>query len=190
MRPPALDTVPSVSYFTYEEWKGYEYLMDNEFAALGGFLSPSGRAQGIYWVEEFLARVESHFVNKPASQTGYNMTLDTNAVTFPLNQSLYQEFTHDANIVSVLTAFGFTHFTDFLPFDGPSKSQQCIISKRVTFSNQLNIEIIKLPQKVSPSRSEEANKRTDYIAGTGETQYIHFFPESADYHATCHFSSV
>lgn len=160
--------------FTYEEWKGYEYLMDIEFAALGGFLSPTGRAQSIYWVEEFLAGVEGHFVNKRASQTRCNMTLDTNAVTFQLNQSLYPEFTHNANILSVLTAFGFTQFADFLPLDGPSKSQQFVASELVPFAGRLNIEIIKLPQKVSPRRSEKANKRTDYIAGTSETQYIHF----------------
>ncbi|KAJ5157224.1 phosphoglycerate mutase-like protein [Penicillium canariense] len=101
--------------FTYEDWVNYAYLMDIEFAGYSGFHSPTGRAQGSAWVEEFLARIEGHLLDVPANTTGANMTLDTNPVTFPLDQKLYLEFTHDANIVSVLTAFGLTQFADPLP---------------------------------------------------------------------------
>ncbi|KAJ5085866.1 hypothetical protein N7532_010637 [Penicillium argentinense] len=160
--------------FTYEDWEGYAYLMDIEFAAMSGFLSPTGRAQGIAWVEEFLARVEGHYLDVPANTTGANMTLDTNPVTFPLNQSLFFEFTHDANIVSVLTAFGLKQFADFLPLTGPPKNQQFSTSRLVPFAGRFNIEIIKAPHKVSTTRSSKASKKSDYIAGTGETSYVHF----------------
>ncbi|CAI7645281.1 unnamed protein product [Penicillium manginii] len=159
--------------FTYEEWKGYEYLMDIEFAAMSGFLSPTGRAQGLYWVEEFLARVEGHLLNVPANTTGANLTLDTNPVTFPLNQPLYLEFTHDANIIAVLTAFGFTQFNDFLPLTGAPKNQQFSTSKLVPFAGRFNIEIITSPHKVSATRSSKSSAK-DYISGTGETHYVHF----------------
>ncbi|KAJ6036510.1 hypothetical protein N7540_000789 [Penicillium herquei] len=165
---------PFCELFDYEEWQGYEYLMDIEFAAMSGFLSPTGRAQGIYWVEEFLSRVEGHFVDIPSNQTGCNMTLDTNPVTFPLNQTLYLEFTHDANIISVLTAFGLTQFNDFLPLTGPKKNQQFSTAKLVPFGGRLNIEIIKAPHKVSTKRSSKQTKSGDYISGTGETLYVHF----------------
>lgn len=159
--------------FTYKDWEGYEYLMDIMFATISGFLSPTGRAQGIAWVEEFLARVEGHMLSVPANTTGANMTLDTNPVTFPLNQSLYLEFTHDANIVSVLTAFGFSQFADFLPMTGPSKKQQFSAAKLVPFAGRFNIEIIKSPHAVSSRRSPNLSAK-DYISGTGETHYIHF----------------
>ncbi|KAJ5278940.1 hypothetical protein N7478_004312 [Penicillium angulare] len=164
---------PFCELFSYEEWEGYEYLMDIEFAAMSGFLSATGRAQGKYWVEEFLARVEGHFVTAPANQTGCNMTLDTNPVTFPLNQSLYLEFTHDANIVSVLTAFGLTQFSDYLPLTGPPRNQQFSTSKLVPFAGRLNIEIIKAPHEVSTKRSKKT-KTADYVSGSGETYYVHF----------------
>ena len=160
--------------FTYEDWEHYEYLQDIEFAGYSGFLSPTGRAQGIAWVEEFLARVEGHYVDVPANMTGANMTLDTNPVTFPLDQKLYLEFTHDANIISVLTAFGLTQFSGFLPATGPPADQKFHTSRLVPFAGRLNIEIIKAPHKVSVKRSSKATKGGDYIAGTGETQYVHF----------------
>ncbi|CAL5867608.1 uncharacterized protein PFLUO_LOCUS1827 [Penicillium psychrofluorescens] len=164
---------PFCQLFDYQEWQGYEYMQDIEFASMAGFLNPTGRAQGIYWVEEFLARVEGHFVDVPANTSGVNMTLDTNPVTFPLNQSLYLEFTHDANIVSVLTAFGLTQFADFLPATGPPKNQQFVTSKLVPFAGRLNIEIITAPHKVSTRRSRKISS-DDYVPGTGKAQYVHF----------------
>ncbi|OQE21273.1 hypothetical protein PENSTE_c012G05655 [Penicillium steckii] len=175
--------------FTYDDWEGYEYLMDIEFAAISGFMSPTGRAQGIAWVEEFLARVEGHFLDVPANITGANVTLDTNPVTFPLNQSLYFEFTHDANIISVLAALGMTQFADFLPLAGPPKKQQFVASKLVPFGGRFNIEIIKTPHKVSARRSSDGATAHDYLHGTGETRYVHFIqnqrtvPLHASFHA-------
>ncbi|KAJ5219140.1 acid phosphatase [Penicillium cinerascens] len=160
--------------FTYEDWENYEYLQDTEFAGYSGLLSPTGRAQGIAWVEEFLARVEGHYVDVPANMTGANMTLDTNPVTFHLDQKLYLKFTHDANIISVLTVFGLTQFSGFLPATGPPADQKFHTSRLVPFAGRLNIEIIKAPHKVSVKRSSKATKGGDYIAGTGETRYVHF----------------
>ncbi|KAJ5678246.1 uncharacterized protein N7477_003879 [Penicillium maclennaniae] len=131
------------SLFTFEDWEHYEYLQDIEFAGYSGFLSPTGRAQ------------------------------DTNPVTFPLDQNLYLEFTHDANLISVITAFGLTQFSGFLPVTGPPANQKFHTSRLVPFAGRLNIEIIKAPHKVSTRRSSKATK-ADYISGTGETQYVHF----------------
>ncbi|RAH67258.1 histidine phosphatase family protein [Aspergillus aculeatinus CBS 121060] len=162
--------------FTYEDWENWAYLMDLEFAGLSGFHSPTGRAQGIAFVEEFLARVEGHLLEVPANTTGANLTLDTNPVTFPLDQKLYLEFTHDANIVSVLTAFGLTQFADPLPLTGPTKDQQFHSSRIVPFAGRLNIEIISAPHRVSTTRSSSkaASKNGDYVTGSGPTQYVHF----------------
>jgi hypothetical protein len=160
--------------FDYDDWVNFAYLMDIEFAGLSGFHSPTGRAQGIAWVEEFLARVEGHLLDVPANTTGANMTLDTNPVTFPLDQKLYLEFTHDANIVSVLTAFGLTQFADDLPLTGPTRKQQFHTSRIVPFAGRLNIEIISAPHKVSIKRSSKATKNGDCVARTAPTKYIHF----------------
>lgn len=71
---------------------------------------------GIAYVEEVLARLHNHVLTNTDTQA--NMTLDNNTTTFPLNQSLYFDFSHDTNIGAVLTAFNLSQFAQFLPTDG------------------------------------------------------------------------
>lgn len=82
------------SLFTYEEWEGYEYSVDISFAGNNAFQSPTGRAVGIGYVQEVLARLQKHTLDAPIGQI--NVTLDNNTKTFPLNQSLYFDFSHDS----------------------------------------------------------------------------------------------
>lgn len=162
--------------FNYQEWEGFEYYIDVEFTSMVGFQSPIARALGIAWVEEFLARVEGHLLDIPAGTTDNNVTLDTNPVTFPVNQTLYFDFTHDAYIVSVLTAFGFTQFAQFLPPTGPPPNRQYVTSKIVPFAGRTDIEIIKAPHKVHPRRGDSYGvpSQNVYVPNTGETFYVHF----------------
>jgi hypothetical protein len=66
-------------------------------------------------VQEILARLSHHTINSPIAQI--NVTLDNNTNTFPLDQQLNFDFSHDTNIMSVLTAFGFRQFAKVLPAD-------------------------------------------------------------------------
>jgi hypothetical protein len=66
-------------------------------------------------VQEILARLQHHTIDSPIGQI--NVTLDNNTVTFPLDQALNFDFSHDTNIMSILTAFGFRQFAQFLPSD-------------------------------------------------------------------------
>jgi hypothetical protein len=43
------------SLYTYEEWQGFEYSIDLQFAGGNMFQSPTGRAVGIGYVQEVLA---------------------------------------------------------------------------------------------------------------------------------------
>ena len=116
--------------FTYQEWQGYEYSVDINFAGNNAFQSPTGRAVGIGYVQEVLARLNHHTINAPVAQT--NFTLDNMTSTFPLNQSLYFDFSHDTNIMGILTAFGFTQFATYLPTDHIIP-HDLIVSHMVTF---------------------------------------------------------
>ena len=102
--------------FTYEEWLGFEYSIDLNFAGNNYFQSPVGRAVGIAYVQEVLARLQQHVLNTGGTQA--NLTLDNNTRTFPLNQTLYFDFSHDTNIAAILTAFGFRQFAPLLPTSG------------------------------------------------------------------------
>ncbi|THC95799.1 hypothetical protein EYZ11_004709 [Aspergillus tanneri] len=163
---------PFCRLFHYKDWKGFAYASDILFTASSGFQSPVGRALGITWVEEFLARVQGLPFN-PLGNTAANMTLNTNPITFPVNQSLYLDFAHDNILVSVLTAFGLKQFNKYLPPDGPPDGQEFHSGKIVPFAARLNIEIIWAPYKVKRHRSHDVNK-DPYIRGTEDTYYVHF----------------
>ena len=155
--------------FTYQEWQGFEYSIDLSFAGNNYFESPTGRAVGIGYVEEVLARLTNHTLTSATAQD--NITLDNNTVTFPLNQTLYFDFSHDTNIAAILTAFGLTQFAPVLPTSGPPPNQQLIVSHLQPFGARVDIEIINAPQPVAANRTEVAN--TSYTAGP-PTSYVHF----------------
>lgn len=159
--------------FTFDEWQGYEYSVDLNFAGDLMFQSPVGRAIGIGYVQEFLARMEGHLVTTPDTQD--NITLDSMLETFPLNQTLYFDFSHDANIASILTAFGFKQFAQFLPVNGPPPDQQMIVSHLTPFAARLDIEVIYTPAAVSPNRTNTRKVNDAYVPGDSTpTKYIHF----------------
>jgi hypothetical protein len=94
------------------------------------------------------------------------VTLDSNTETFPLNQSIYLDFTHDTNIVAVLTAFGLTQFRGHLPPDRHPGAHNFTVSQMVPSGARLDIEVIKAPGTVKADRS-------GYVDGTSETKYVH-----------------
>jgi len=127
--------------FTKEEWEGYEYEYDLAFQANHGFMNPTAKAQGIGWVNEFLVRLtKSTQPNKYI--TSQNTTLNQNATYFPVDQPLYVDFTHDAVITAVLTAFNFTQLADWLPHDRLNAERRYRASRVTPLAGRLVIEQI------------------------------------------------
>ncbi|KAI5466074.1 histidine phosphatase superfamily [Mariannaea sp. PMI_226] len=150
--------------FTYEEWEHFGYSIDLSFSAGSGFHSPTGRAVGIGYQQEVIARLKNHTLGYSGSQI--NTTLDSSTETFPLNQSLYFDFSHDTNIISILTAFGLTQFREDLPSDRYPGEHEFTVAHVTPFGARLDIEIIKTPKPVSINR--------DGFDDGKETKYIHF----------------
>jgi Histidine phosphatase superfamily (branch 2) len=95
--------------------------------------------------------------------------------TFPTNQTLYFDFTHDTNIASVITAFGLTQFNEFLPATGPPANQQMIVSHMEPFGARLTIEVITTPQPVKAARPATNNQTLEnYYEAGNATSYVHF----------------
>lgn len=122
------------------------------------------RAIGLGYQQEVLARLKNHTLGYSGSQI--NTTLDGSTETFPLNQSLYFDFSHDTNIVSILTAFGLTQFAEELPAKKYPGEHNFTIAHVTPFGARLDMEIIKTPKPLSPNRD-------GYLRGD-ETKYIHF----------------
>ncbi|KAG5915827.1 hypothetical protein E4U53_004401 [Claviceps sorghi] len=150
--------------FTYREWRDFGYSIDLLFSSISGFHSPTGRAVGIGYQQEIMARLKNHTLGYSGSQI--NVTLDSNTETFPLNQSLYLDFSHDTNIVSILTAFGLRQFAEDLPATRYPGDHNFTVSHVTPFGARLDMEIIQTPQPLSPHRD-------GYLKG-GPTKYIHF----------------
>ncbi|KAK2057022.1 histidine acid phosphatase [Colletotrichum caudatum] len=151
--------------FTYDEWVGFSYSIDLAFAGNNAFQNPAGRAVGIGYQQEVIARLQNHTLGYSGSQI--NVTLDNNTVTFPLNQSLYFDFSHDTNIASILTAFGLKQFAQLLqPTEYPGP-HNFTVSHLTPFGARLDIEIIRTPKPFKADRS-------GYDENGGETKYVHF----------------
>ncbi|KHJ34994.1 putative histidine acid phosphatase [Erysiphe necator] len=150
--------------FTYEEWEGFEYAIDLWFAGSSAFQSPTGRAVGIGYVQETVARLQNHTLDYSHSQI--NVTLDNNTHTFPLNQTLYFDFSHDTNIMSILTAFGFKQFNEILPTDHHPGPHNLTVSHLEPFGARLDIEVIKSPYPLTAQRKYDKSGK--------ETTYLHF----------------
>lgn len=179
--------------FTYEEWQGFEYTIDLQFYGNNGFGSPTGRGVGIGYVEELVsflstlhkaplltghqyARLENHLYDLSPGETQANVTLDTMNSTFPLNQTLYFDFSHDTNIFSIITALGLRQFNQSLPTSGPPSNQQAIVSHMTPFGARMVWEIIRSPYPVKSQRPSSDSNATqdDYYDTTGNaTVYIH-----------------
>lgn len=160
--------------FTYEEWQGFEYSLDLQFQGGYGFLSPTGRGVGIGYVEELYARMQGHLYNLAPGATNVNRTLDTMESTFPLNQSLYMDFSHDVNIYAILTAFGMTQFNDQLANYTITPNRNVTISHITPFGARVVWEQITTPQPLKAQRPTGANATmSDFYDEGDTTHYIH-----------------
>lgn len=112
-----------------------------------------------------MARLKNHTLGYSGSNI--NVTLDNNEATFPLNQSLYFDFSHDTNIFSILVAFGLKQFAPLLSKDKHPGDHNLVVSHITPFGARLDIEIIKAPRPVKADRS-------GYEENGSETKYVHF----------------
>lgn len=93
--------------------------------------------------------------------------------TFPLNQALYFDFSHDVNIAGVLTAFGLTQFAPFFNYTSINASRPMVVSRMEPFGSRLDIEMINTPHPVVANRTLSSNSTTIYTSGNATT-YVHF----------------
>ena len=89
--------------FTEDEWRAYEYVWDQRFYYDYGAGNAVGAAMGLGWLNEFVSRLTRTPWNA-RTQTSENATFNAQASTFPVDRSLYADFTHDSVLTSVLAA--------------------------------------------------------------------------------------
>ncbi|OAA57544.1 histidine phosphatase [Niveomyces insectorum RCEF 264] len=127
--------------FTLDEWAGFEVTLDAEYYYDYAYGNPTGRAQGIGYLQELLARLTGQYI--PVSNTSVNASLTDNPDDFPLGQPLYADFTHDDIIVSVLTAMSLDYFRDAPPLTQwpPNPHRRFVLSHMTPFGGRMVTEV-------------------------------------------------
>lgn len=107
-----------------------------------GYGNPTGRAQGIGYVQEMLARLNRTLIT--SSSSSVNSTIDNNTDTFPTNQPFYADFSHDDIIISALAALSVDYFRDppSLTQFPPNPNRHFILSQLTPFGARLITETI------------------------------------------------
>ena len=128
--------------FTEEEWQGFEQTLDIEYYYDYSYGNPTGRAQGVGYVQELLARFTNQYIT--ASNSSINSTITDNAEDFPLGRPFYADFSHDDIIVSVLTSMSLDYFYEHpdLTTYPPNPNRHFVLSNLTPFGARLITEQI------------------------------------------------
>jgi hypothetical protein len=88
------------------------------------FLTHGISPHSVGYVNELLSRLTNNRRWAAADRTQVNHTLDSSASTFPLDRSIYADFSHDNQITAILAAIGLKKDAVALPSTGPPSSGQ------------------------------------------------------------------
>ncbi|KAI7213499.1 phosphoglycerate mutase-like protein [Hortaea werneckii] len=130
------------SLFTEDEWAAFEQTLDIEYYYDYSFGSPTGRAQGLGYQQELLARLTDQYIIN--SNSSVNSTLTNNPKDFPLQRPFYLDFSHDDIIVSVLTSMSIDYFREHpnLSQYPPDPDRHFLLSHLTPFGARLITEVI------------------------------------------------
>ncbi|KAI0736900.1 phosphoglycerate mutase-like protein [Fomitopsis betulina] len=128
--------------FTEEEWKDFDYAMDLYFWYDSAFGAPLSKVLGVGYIQELVARLTQTPIESHNSST--NATLDDNPLTFPLNQSLYVDATHEVVVLHVITALNLTTLAANgpLPADHIPKGQTFKASHLAPFATNIQFQLL------------------------------------------------
>ncbi|KAH8894638.1 histidine phosphatase [Thozetella sp. PMI_491] len=148
--------------FTLDEWAGFENTLDTEYYYDYAYGNPTGRAQGIGYLQELTARLTNQLIT--VSNSSINVTIDNNTKDFPLGQKFYADFTHDDIIISLLTAMSLDYIRDppTLTQWPPNPNRRFVLSHLTPFGARLVTEVIGCN---STSPTAETAASTIYHAG-------------------------
>lgn len=150
--------------FTADEWAGFEYTTEIQYFNDYAWGNPTGRAQGIGYVQELLARLQNQYIT--VSNSSVNSSYDNNAQQFPLGEPFYADFSHDDIIISVLTALSIDYLRNSPSLNAapPAQNRTFVLANLTPFGGSFITEVIGCG---SSTPDEVTNARTQYYP----TQY-------------------
>jgi len=128
---------PFCGIFTHKEFAQFEYWADLDKYYGTGYGQALGPVQGVGYINELLARLTGLPVQ---DNTQTNRTLTSSPITFPLNRTLYADFSHDNEMIAIYAALGL--FKQAVPLDPskPDPGRTWITSHLTPFSGRMVTE--------------------------------------------------
>ncbi|KAF9265875.1 phosphoglycerate mutase-like protein [Marasmius fiardii PR-910] len=138
--------------FTQEEWEGFDYSLDLSFWYNSAFGSPVARVQGAGWIQEMIHRLERRPITEEDNKFSMNFTLDGDIRTFPVNQSLYVDATHEVVVLNIITALNLTSFAQDgpLPYDHILKNRKFRVSRLAPFATNVQFQLLSCDSQPGP----------------------------------------
>ena len=114
---------------------------DISFWYNNGFGSPTSAAQGLGFLQEYIARFENEQISTSSSEV--NSTLDGSTTYFPTNQSIYADATHEVVVCDTLSAFNLTSVFGSTPLDPTTRGDYPFKSSQVVpFATRFAIQVM------------------------------------------------
>lgn len=171
-----IDSSDFCGLFTADEWAGFENSLDIEYYYDYSYGAPTGRAQGVGYLQELLARLTNQYIT--SSNSSVNSTYDNNAAQFPLGRPFYADFSHDDIIISVLTAMSMDYFKDppSLKQYPPNPDRHFILSHLTPFGARLVTEVVSCnaanPDTVQSHRTQYYPTQYSWNNSTANYKFI------------------
>lgn len=162
--------------FTEDEWSGFESSLDIEYYYDYSYGNPTGRAQGIGYLQELIARLTNQYIT--SSNSSVNSSLTNNSRSFPLGQKFYADFSHDDIIISTLTAASLDYIRDppSLTDYPPNPDRHFILSRLTPFSARLVTEVVgcgsSSPEPQSSARFQYYPTQYGYNASNATHKFL------------------
>jgi Histidine phosphatase superfamily (branch 2) len=163
--PDASELSPFCDLFTKSEWEQYNY-----YQSLGKYYgygsgNPLGPAQGIGFTNELIARLTGTAVQ---DNTSTNHTLDSSSATFPLDQALYADFSHDNGMEPIFAAMGLFNGTKPLSetrVESLAETDDFSAAWSVPFAARMYVEMMTCPNEKEPLVRVLVNDRVISLYG-------------------------
>ncbi|KAH8087171.1 phytase [Cristinia sonorae] len=116
---------------------GFAYSGDLDKFYGTGYGQELGPVQGVGYVNELIARLTGTPVQ---DHTQTNHTLDSDPTTFPLNRTIYADFSHDNQMIAIFSAMGLFRQSHPLNPTKPDPERDWKASGMVPFSARMVVE--------------------------------------------------
>ncbi|KAI0089102.1 phytase [Irpex rosettiformis] len=131
---------------------GFEYTGDLDKFYKTGYGQYLGPVQGVGYMNELVARLTESPVR---DQTQTNHSVDDFPYTFPLNRTLYLDFSHDNQMIAIFSAMGLFRQPQPLDPTEPDPDRTWRVSAMVPFAGRMVVERLNCSQSGREARSQK-----------------------------------